>query len=321
MDPNNFDTERLLQADAESRREIARKIGLFVSKTTDPNSMESALEFARILVEDAAVSVRKALADQLSEAGIIPLDIKRTIASDIDSISLPFIIAARSLDDEFLLDLLKEGRAGVAASVAARSSLSEAIAAVIAETSNAAAVEVLASNKGADVSETIALKVVERFPENSSIMTAMSKRGDLSIDIIEMIIFKVAHEMGEFLFEKYDLDSSYSRYLSSLAGRRTFMKMLDMAPVGNQLNYLQQLQHSQGLDAKALRMYLQAGAVNVFTAALSLLVGSTIERIQARLQGDGNKELAKLLEKAGFSKATSGVLLIEWSRLASSRKA
>jgi uncharacterized protein (DUF2336 family) len=299
----------------EAREDIAHKVGKILAKQANGPDKEAALELARVLVEDVAVSVREALSHELRTCNFLPKEILRTLASDIEQVSLPFLVASQAMDDEFLEEIILNSGGKAQEAVAGRDGLSEAIGFAISDIGSQDAVETLVGNGTADVSKRSCDRVVDRFPQERSLMEKLASRADLPAEIVERIIFKVSKRYGEYMTEKFELSTDYASYLVSLANRQVFSRTLEMSPQQEVANYLTQLHSIKGLSSDILLNYLQNGNVRLFTAALSVLLNKPYEAIEVRVAQGDKKVLARLLEAAGFARSVVGVLLIAYERL------
>ncbi|WP_020399288.1 DUF2336 domain-containing protein [Kordiimonas gwangyangensis] len=307
--------QELRNIDLEARVEIARKVGRILTRESEGGEHEDALQLAQLLVEDAAVSVREALAKELRSCSFLPSDLVAHLVQDIDQVSMPFLMASQAIDDAFLEDIVRSCGSAQQEAIAQRSQLSEAVSYAISDVGSLGAVNTLVANEGATMSSRSHNRVMERFPEERSLMEKMSERADLPAELVERIIFKVSKRYGEYLSEKFGLATDYASYLVSMANRQVFSRTLEMAPQSEIKNYLQQLHSVDSLSSDVLLNYLQNGNVRLFTMALAVRLDRSYEAVEAKLALGDKKIVARLLEAAGFSKSVIGVLLIAFERL------
>jgi len=309
------DTDDLKHVALVAREEIARKVGRILSNENNGSEKEAALELAHALVEDVAVSVREALSQELRSCNFLPREMLLALANDIEQVSMPFLVASEATDDAFLEEIVLNCGNGAQQAVAGRKGLSEAVGFAISDVGCLKSVETLVENETAEVSERSCNRVVDRFPQERSLMEKLAERADLPIEIVERLIFKVSKQYGARMSEAFDLSTDYASYLVSLANRQVFSRALELAPLAEVENYLSQLHEIQGLSSDVLLTYLQNGNYRLFTAALSVLLEKPFEAIEASLAQKDKKILARLLEAAGFSRSVVGVLLIAFERL------
>lgn len=309
------EVDALKNVGLEAREEVAARVGRILAQDTTGSDREAALELARLLVEDVAVSVREALSRELQRCSFLPKEVLTTLASDIEQVSVPFLIASQAIDDDMLEDIVNNGGDSAQEAVAGRQGLSEAVAFAISDAGCYSSVETLVENETADVSRRSGDRILDRFPQERSLMEKLASRSDLPIELVERIIFKVSRRYGEYMTEKFDLSTDYASYLVSLANRQVFSRLLEMAPHTEVANYLVQLHSVKGLTSDVLLNYLQNGNFRLFTSALSVLLEKPYEAVEERVSKGDKNILARLLEAAGFSRSVIGVLLIAYERL------
>jgi uncharacterized protein (DUF2336 family) len=309
------EVNELKNIDQTAREEIASKVGRIMARESSGSDKEAAVELAKVLVEDVAVSVREALSKELRTCNFLPKEILLSLANDIEQVSMPFLVASQAMDDEFLEEIIHNCGDKAQEAVAARNGLSEAVGFAISDVACQDAVETLVENDTADVSKRSCDRVVDRFPQERSLLEKLASRADLPADIVERLIFKVSKRYGEYMTEKFDLSTDYASYLVSLANRQVFSRTLEMAPEGEVANYLGQLNQINGLSSDVLLNYLQNGNFRLFTAALAVLLDKPYDAVEARISTGDKKILARLLEAAGFARSVVGVLLIAYERL------
>ncbi|WP_262695460.1 DUF2336 domain-containing protein [Kordiimonas aquimaris] len=307
--------DNLKNIEQEARAEIAKKVGKILTLSDDQTEKKAALELAKILAEDVAISVREALSQELKHCQFLPKDILVMVAKDIEEVSMPFLIASEAVTDDFLEEIVRTCNEQQQESIAQRQGISEAVAFAIADVGSHSAITVLADNETADLSSRSYNRVVKRFPEDVSLMEKLVSRADLPADMVEKLIFKVSHQYGEMLCSRFGLSQDYATYLASLAKRQVFSKMLELAPQTEIYNYLKQLNKTRGLDSDLLLAYLQNNNLRLFTSAISVLLAKPYDTIDALISKRDKTVVARLLDAAGFSKSVIGVLLISYERL------
>ncbi|MCK0069712.1 MULTISPECIES: DUF2336 domain-containing protein [Kordiimonas] len=309
------DINNLRHLELKSREEIASKIGRIIASDSSASDKEAAFELARTLVEDAAVSVRSALAAELRVCNFLPPELVSSLVNDVDEISLPFLVASDAMDDEFLEDIIRNCGDNAQEAVATRQGISEAVSYAICDVACKSAVEILMENETAEVSERGSERVMERFPEERSLLEKLSQRSDLPADLAERIIFKVSRQFGEYLVKKFRISTDYASYLASIVNRQVFNQTLEMAPLSEVENYLKQLRGENALNSDVLLNYMQSRNVRLFTAAIAVLIDKPFSSVEPVLARGDKKIMARLFETAGFSKSVVGVLLIAYERL------
>lgn len=310
-----INTEDLKHIDLEARIQIARKVGKLLSNASRSSDHETALELTRLLIEDVSVSVRESLSRELVACSFLPGDIVSQVARDITQISTPFLMASEAIDDDFLEGLVRECGEAQQEAVARRDGVSEAVCFAICDTGGQMAVSTLLDNETATVSERSAVRVIDRFPVEVSLMEKLAGRSDLPVEVVERIIFKVSSRYGEYLSHKFNLADDYSQYLTSLATRDVFAQTLEVAPRWELMNYLNQLNKASGITSDLLLNYLQGKKLRTFIAAVSVVTDLPYEAVREKIGVMNKTALSRMLEIGGFQQSVLGVLLIAYERL------
>ena len=170
MSVNIKHVEELRHIDLVARVEIARKVGKILAKQNGSADKADALELAQILMEDVAVSVREALSRELQVCSFLPKDLVSKLAQDIDQVSMPFLMASQAMDDALLEDIVRSCSEGAQEAIAQRIGLPEAVSYAISDVGCKSAVESLVGNDTIELSERSCNRVVDRFPEERSLM-------------------------------------------------------------------------------------------------------------------------------------------------------
>ena len=309
------DLKDLTNLELEARAEIACKVGRILSSSDNMTEQTAALELAKVLAEDVAVTVREALSRELNSCIFLPQELLSIVAKDIEQVSIPFLVASEAMDDVFLEEIVRGCSDDHQVAVARRNGISEAVSFAISEVACQSAVDQLSVNDTADMSMRSYEKVVERFPQDVGLMEKLASRADLPIEIVEKLVFKVSKQYGELLIGKFGISRDYSSYLVSLVNRQVFSRTLEMSSQLEIQNYLTQLHERQNLGSDVLLTYLQNNNLRLFTTSLAVLKGQPYEKIEQIVSGRDKKPLARLLDSIGFSKSVIGVLLISYERL------
>ncbi len=292
----------LRDVDLVARVEIAQKVGRLLSRTPVENDRELLLQLARILVEDVSVSVREALAKELKQCSFLPQDIIERVTQDIDQVATPFLIASAAISDAFLEKIARQCSETAQEAIASREYLAEVVAYAISDVGTVSAVETLVRNETAEMSERIAGRVVDRFPEVQSLMEAMASRADLPASIIDRIIFKISRQYAEHLVKSFNLSTDYASYLTSLAHRSVFAQALEKSTSEEIDSYLHQLKDIEELNADILLSYIQKGHIRLFAAAIAVLLDRDLEEILPPIKSGHVHLMTEWLGRAGLSR-------------------
>ena len=141
------DIQRLIKAtEDDDRAEAAYKLCRSMDRADlDERDREAAQKILRLLANDAAELVRRAMAVTLKASDLLPIDVARRLAADIDSIALPVISAAPVFSDEDLIEIVRAGSPVRQVAVAGQPRVSRDVAGVLADVGCEQAVRMLAA--------------------------------------------------------------------------------------------------------------------------------------------------------------------------------
>ena len=173
-----LDVERLLtDPSGDARAETAAKLAaVFDPAQLSAAEREIAERIFQIMVKDAEVRVREALAKNLKENPDIPRDIALSLAQDVDQVALPVLEYSEVLTDDDLIEIVKGAGPEKQVAIAGRPNVSEGVSEALVETHNEAVVVRLVTNNGARISEESFQTVVDDFGENETMQSAMVER-------------------------------------------------------------------------------------------------------------------------------------------------
>lgn len=136
------DVSRLLSnPSTDTRVETATKIaGDFNAGDLSDNERQLAEEIFRVMVKDAEVRVREALALNLKESSGIPHDVAVSLAKDVEQVALPVLQFSDVLTDNDLIEIINSHSAEKQTAIAKRKNVSEDVSDVLVEAGNEEAV-------------------------------------------------------------------------------------------------------------------------------------------------------------------------------------
>ena len=140
-----IDIRRLIKAtDEDERAAAAHKLCRNMDKAElDDEGRAAAQKILRLLADDAAELVRRAMAVTLKASDLIPHDVARRLAADVDSVALPVINFSPAFTDEDLIEIVTAGSSVRQVAVASRPRVGRDVASVLAEIGSEQAVRAL----------------------------------------------------------------------------------------------------------------------------------------------------------------------------------
>lgn len=298
-----IDIRRLIKADDEDERAAAaHKLCRSMERLPlDQEGRAAAEKILRLLAEDAAELVRRALAVTLKASDLIPRDVARRLAADMDSIALPIIGCSPAFHDEDLIEIVRAGSAARQAAVALRPQVSRDVADAVAEHGSRDAVRALASNDNADLSETALERAVDRFGEDGEVVAAIAYRQVLPLHVTERLIELASDAVRDHLITRHAIAPETAIRLARFARERATVDLIDQAADHPDLGeFVARLHSRKALTASLLLRALARGRITLFEHGLAELAQTPHQRAWLIVHDGGSLGLKAIYDRAGL---------------------
>lgn len=302
---NSSDVARLLsEPTAENRAAAATKVSeQFMSGNLNDDERKIAEEIFTIMVKDAEVRVREALADSLKNSNNISHDVAVALANDVDDVALPMLEFSEVLNDDDLVEIIRSQGAGAQRAIASRSNVSPTLSSSIVENSeDAEVVATLLNNQGADVNEGTMDKVLDRFGEDELVSTPMAQRAQLPIQIAERLVNLVSEKVRDHLVTHHEMASDTAMGLFLNARERATANLIHDGE--DELGFevlVEQLYENGRLTETLIFRALCLGDIIFFELALAKLADVPIKNAYQLIHDRGDLGLKAIYEKCSFS--------------------
>lgn len=298
-----MDIRRLVQAaDEDERAEAAHKLCRSMERAPlDQAERIAAQKIIRLLAQDAAELVRRAMAVTLKASDLIPHDVARRLAADVDSIALPVIGASPAFTDEDLIEIVRAGSTLRQAAVAGRARVSRDVAGVMVAEANEQAVRILVANDNADLSEQALSVVVDRFPESEDVVTAMAYRQALPLHVTERLIELAGDAVRDHLIQAHAIAPETAIRLATFARERATVDLIDQASSTADLGaFVVQLNARKALTPSLMLRALARGQMSMFEHGLAELANTPHSRAWLMVHDAGPLGLKAIYDRAGL---------------------
>ena len=295
------DVARLLASPtADVRVEIAGKIA-----SQHPNLSEGQRKLAedifRLMVKDAEVRVREALARQLKENPLVPHDVALTLARDVESVALPMLQFSEVLNDEDLVEIVHSQSPDKQAAVARRSHVSAKLSDALVETHNESVVATLVSNRGAELTETTLQKVADEFGASDAVGRPLVGRQGLPVTVAERLMLKVSENLRQALMARPDLSPEAATNMLIQARE---LAVLGLAEADTDVHKLVDHLYRNGrLTPSIILRAVCMGDMTFFDSSIAKLARIKLENARTLIHDAGKRGFVALFEKAGLPKA------------------
>lgn len=285
----------------DTRAETAAKIAQnFGEGDLSDKEREMAQDIFRIMVKDAEVRVREALAQNLKENPNVPHDVAVSLARDVDSVSLPVLQFSEVLSDEDLIEIVRSQGPSKQVAIAQREKVSQIVSSALVNTENADVVSSLVSNNGAEISTGDLEKVVENFAENEAIRDAMVFRPKLPVTVAERLLTTVSEKMKEELAKRHELSDDVATDLILQSRERAVIGLSAEGDENDLERLIHQLHKNGRLTPSIILRSLCMGDIEFFEAAIAELIGVSLENARTVIHDSGQLGLKTAFKRAGL---------------------
>lgn len=297
------DIRRLIKAtDDDERAEAAHKLCRNMERAElNEYDRAAAQKILRLLANDAAELVRRAMAVTLKASDLIPNDVARKLAGDLDSIALPIIASSPAFSDEDLIEIVRAGSVVRQVAVAGRARVSRDVATVLAAEGCEQSVRTLAANDNADLSEGALATVVDRFTEAPEVLAAVAYRQVLPLHVTERLIQLASEAVREHLISHHAVAPETAIRLAQYSRERMTVDLVDQASVSTDLAaFMAQLNARRVLNASLLLRGLARGQMAMFEYGLAELANTPHHRAWLMVHDAGPLGLKAIYDRAGL---------------------
>jgi uncharacterized protein (DUF2336 family) len=285
----------------DTRAETAAKIAQnFGENNLSDKEREMAQDIFRIMVKDAEVRVREALAQNLKENPDVPHDVAVSLAKDVVSVSLPVLQFSEVLSDADLIEIVRSQDSAKQVAIAQRETVSETVSSALVDTENADVVSSLVSNEGAEISSGDLEKVVEDFAENDAIKDAMVFRPKLPVTVAERLLTTVSEKMKEELAKRHEIADDLATDLILQTRERAVIGLSAEGDETDLEKLIHQLNTNDRLTPSIVLRSLCMGDIDFFEASLAELVGVSLENARTVIHDSGKLGLKAAFKRAGL---------------------
>ena len=298
-----IDLRRLIKAtDEDDRAAAAHKLCRSMDKAEmGEEEREAAHKILRLLAQDAAELVRRAMAVTLKASDLIPRDVARLLAADVDSVALPIINFSPAFSDDDLIEIVRAGSAVRQTAVAGRPTVGRDVAAVVAEVGAEQAVRTLAANDNADIAESALVRCVDRFATSHDVVAALAYRQVLPLSVTERLVELASDAVREHLVSQHALAPETAIRLATFTRERATIDLIDQAASHQDLAaFAANLNARKALTGSLLLRALARGQIEMFEYGMAELAGAPHHRAWLMIHDAGPLGLKAIYDRAGL---------------------
>ncbi|MBL4602247.1 MAG: DUF2336 domain-containing protein [Emcibacteraceae bacterium] len=302
---NSSDVARLLtEPTAENRAAAAAKVSeQFTAGKLSDEERKIAEEIFKIMVKDAEVRVREALAESLKNSNSISHEVAIALANDVKEVSMPMLEFSEVLNDEDLVEIIKSQGSEAQTAVASRANVSAGLADQIVENSkDANVVATLMKNEGAELQEGTMDKVLDKYGDDETVNVPLANRVKLPIKVAERLVNLVSEQVRDHLVTHHEMSKDTVMDLFFNARERATANLIHDGDDNVGFDALvDQLHENVRLTETLIFRALCLGDVIFFELSLAKLAGIPIGNAYQLIHDRGDLGLKAVYEKCKFS--------------------
>lgn len=296
------DVQRLLQDPSEEvRADTAAKLAeQFDAAALTEHERTLAEEIFRLMMRDAEVRVREALARNLKENPMVPHDVASALAHDVDSVALPILEFSAVLTAEDLIEIVQERDPEKQKAVARRATVQSEVADALVEEGNADVAATLAANEGAEISEGSMMRLVDRFGDDARVQDPLVHRSSLPVTVSERLVHHVSEQLKDHLLRNHELPADMAADLVMQSRERATITLSTESSEDQVERLVRQMQdHGRLTDSIIVRAACM-GDLKFVEYALVMRTGLPILNVRQLIHDSGPLGLTGIAEKAGL---------------------
>jgi uncharacterized protein (DUF2336 family) len=287
------------------RQEAAHMLArAFLVSPLSPEERDQVEAAMTVLLDDPAIVVRQALAEELAASELAPHHIILALAADREPVAI--LVAEHSpliLDSE-LVDMAATREEAIQVAIARRPFLSRVVAAALAEVGSANACIAIVANRGAHVLRFSLDRIVARHGDCPELRLALLERDDLPIEVRQILLAKLATALRELIVNHEWAAADRADAMVQDAFECATIAASFEAPATSMPALAAQLIESGELTPAFLIRSVAAGQVHLFEAGLAALADIPQERARSLIASSRAANLRALLRKAGLPTQT-----------------
>jgi uncharacterized protein (DUF2336 family) len=304
---SNDDVLRLLEdRSPETLVEVTGKIaGAYSRAPMNPRESEAAEQIFRLLLRDTEISVRAGLSEHVKASKHLPRDIVMTLARDVEQVALPVLQHSEALTESDLIELVNATETPARhLAIARRDHVPAGVSSTLVTRGNEEVAETLVDNAGADMTEDTMSRIVERFPENKPMMSALVSRPLLPATVAEKLIAHVSDSLAKTLKDKHHLaDHDIEQEVERTREGETLKLLRNMRDAAEIDRLVAQLIGFHRLTPSIILSALCQGNFLFFETALARLSHIAVSNAHALITDKGDLGFRALYNKSGLPEA------------------
>ncbi len=309
--PNYF-LSMAQKASPKERQALIESISAIVSTLPEySDKQEQAIDVLMVLIAEAAVSVRKKMAELLAHDKAAPRKLAKFMASDKEFVvAEPVLRHCLSLTDTDLIELMQNRSEEYVEAVAAREKVTKQLSQVIIDTEYPKAVKTLIGNEKALISEAGVTKIVSLAKKIQDLQEPLLNRPEITQELATQIYWYAGGQVRETIMNKFHVKAALidktiqSSIELNLKEKRSKSQIQDNSMIAHMLL-------KQGkLNSQALIRTLREKNFPLFCAMVAVKLNLGQECVATLIKSGNPGYLATLCQGMNISKIDFATLYL-----------
>jgi uncharacterized protein (DUF2336 family) len=224
------------------------------------------------LIQDVARPVRKALAEKLAASANAPREVTALLANDEFDIASPILLNSGLLEDDDLMDIVRQRTISHRLAIAMRRSISEPVCDALVATNSIDVIKALLENHGAKISVATMAYLVDQSKAVDAYQEPLLRRSDLPQDLAKKMYYWVSAALRHFIVENYAVDPVELDIAIAAIAQQAAAKV-SATPDEPAVNLARQLDERSDLTPDIIVETLRRGETPLFEAMLGQRIG------------------------------------------------
>jgi len=301
MDPNEL-LKMARDRSTEGRKRLSAAISDIFGGTSDTlNERERVLmlEILKDLIGSCELSVRKSISQKLASAHDIPIELARELANDEAEIAFPILSQSKVLQDEDLIEVIRNRTVQHQLAVAIRNPVSHDVSDALVESGHEEVITKLLTNKAAKISDTTIEYLVDQSERVKSYQDPILHRDDLDPKLAQRMFLWVSAALRQHIMENYKVDMTFIDDILERSALETFTSVELRGKSASTSRRLADALAEEGQATPDMMvMALECGEVSLFVSMLQRETGlreNLLTRFIAEPTGEGLTVVARAI--------------------------
>jgi uncharacterized protein (DUF2336 family) len=259
----------------------------------------------RLLLRDTEVRVRITLAEHVKSSTVIPHDIIKKMAKDVEEVALPVLQHSQVLTDDDLVELINaSNEPSRHVAICKRPKVSTTVSDTLLGKGSEVVVAALADNEGAEISEAGVGKIIESHRDNDALMQRLANRHNLPVAAVNKLINAVSSTLADTLKKKYNISADHiDQEVEKTREKETLQVIRHANTPEDVMKLITQLRTFNRLSPSIILSALCQGNFEFFETSLAVLAKLPVENARALIHDRGELGFRAIYNKSGLPDA------------------